>query len=173
MTDREYNTVIRVTANRPIHNYTLILNTEPLHVRQYCRTLTLAQGRILYELWEDTALLDRDPRVLGQFVPSHLAEEARNLSTLPRSSNTLTASSTSARAACVWRRIQIYRDCRPTAQPECDGQLQELEERSGKHAAFAPPARSLHSYARRVLVASTWSIAPHSTPLHFKDFTTL
>ena len=85
MTDREYNTVIRVTANRPIHNYTLILNTEPLHVRQYCRTLTLAEGRILYELWEDDACLDRDPRVLGQFVPSHLAEEARNLSTLPRS----------------------------------------------------------------------------------------
>ncbi|KAM0694779.1 hypothetical protein Q7P36_005135 [Cladosporium allicinum] len=85
MTDREYNTVIRATANRPIHNYTLILNTEPLHVRQYCRTLTLAQGRILYELWEDDARLDRDPRVLGQFVPSHLAEEARNLSSLPRS----------------------------------------------------------------------------------------
>lgn len=83
----EYGTVFRIHTNRPIYNYTLVLNTKPLHVRQYCRTLTLAQGRILYELWEedDDPRLQRDPKCISYLVPSHLAEEARTLSTLPRS----------------------------------------------------------------------------------------
>lgn len=83
----EYGTVFRIHTNRPIHSYTIVLNTKPLHVRQYCRTLTLAQGRILYELWEeyDDPRLQWHPKCIGYFVPSHLAEEARTLSTLPRS----------------------------------------------------------------------------------------
>jgi hypothetical protein len=85
MTTRgEYSTLIRLTTARPISGYALIPGTSPLHVRQYCRTLTLAQGRILYEVWEDAARLDRDARCVGQFVPAHLAEEARNLSVSPR-----------------------------------------------------------------------------------------
>ena len=84
----EYGTVIRLspeypTALRHLRNYTLILTTEPLHVQQYCRTLTLAQGRLLYEVWDD----DRywHPRCVGYVVPSHLANEGRKVSSLHRS----------------------------------------------------------------------------------------
>jgi hypothetical protein len=80
----EYSKVFRITTLKPLHNYTLIPTTEPLHVVQYCRILTLAQGRILYELWNDHQR-HWDPRCVGYVVPSHLAEEGRKLSTLPRS----------------------------------------------------------------------------------------
>jgi hypothetical protein len=48
----EYGTVMRIddSTQRLLASasHELILDTEPLHVRQYCRTMTLAQGRILY-----------------------------------------------------------------------------------------------------------------------------
>lgn len=77
----EYGTVIRIdnrTLPLPPATHQLVLHTEPLHIQQFCRTMTLAQGRILYEIWDTTERWH--PRSQGYFVPSHLVAEARKIS---------------------------------------------------------------------------------------------
>lgn len=52
--DNEYGTVIRVdnyTQAPPTHE--ILSASSPSHVLQFCRTMTLAQGRVLYEVWDD------------------------------------------------------------------------------------------------------------------------
>lgn len=75
----EYGTVVRVdNRTLPPATHELVLNTEPLHILQFCRTMTLAQGRILYEVLD---MNERwHPRSLGYFVPSQLVAEARKIS---------------------------------------------------------------------------------------------
>jgi hypothetical protein len=74
-TPPDHGTVIRITSHKPLQNYTLIRASEPLHVRQYCRTLTPAQGRILYEVWTEDEERHWHPRCVGYVVPSHLTSE--------------------------------------------------------------------------------------------------
>ena len=61
------------------HTHQLILDSsEPLHVLQYCRTMTLAQGRILYQLWDEWELWP--PQHRGYIVPrSVVAQVASTL----------------------------------------------------------------------------------------------
>lgn len=76
----EYDLLIRVDIrNMPIipHTHQLILDSEPLHVIQYCRTMTLAQGRILYQLWDEWELWP--PRHRGYIVPRSVVAQARGL----------------------------------------------------------------------------------------------
>ncbi|GAB7322507.1 hypothetical protein MBLNU13_g03437t1 [Cladosporium sp. NU13] len=77
----EYDSPIRVNSrNMPLIPYTheLILDTERLHIRQYCRTMTLAQGRILYQLWDEWEIWN--PRHRGYIVPKCIVAEARRIS---------------------------------------------------------------------------------------------
>ena len=77
----EYETLVRVNSRKmPIIPYTheLILDSEPLHVRQYCRTMTLAQGRILYQLWDEWEFWN--PQHRGYIVPRCVVAEARRIS---------------------------------------------------------------------------------------------
>ena len=81
----EYNNLISINHRDcpPISwTHELILDSEPLHVRQYCRTMTLAQGRILYQLWDDYE--PWHPRHCGYIVPNFIATEARMISTKDR-----------------------------------------------------------------------------------------
>lgn len=77
----EYDILIRVDVrNMPLipHTHQLILDaSEPLHVLQYCRTMTLAQGRILYQLWDEWELWP--PRHRGYIVPRSVVAQARGL----------------------------------------------------------------------------------------------
>ena len=78
----EYGAVIRVDNRTQLllasATHELIPDTEPLHVRQYCRTMTLAQGRILYQLVDD--LESWHPRHCGYMVPTYIVAEARKIS---------------------------------------------------------------------------------------------
>jgi hypothetical protein len=81
----EYSTVVRIddrfTPTPATHE--LILNAiEPLHIQQFCRTMTLAQGHILYELWEPSEPWQQRRR--GLFVPISILVEARKTTTRPR-----------------------------------------------------------------------------------------
>jgi hypothetical protein len=78
----EYNSIIRLD-NRYIPRipwtHELILDSEPLHIRQYCRTMTLAQGRVLYQLWDDGQPWNTT-RHCGYVVPKSVVHEARAVS---------------------------------------------------------------------------------------------
>ena len=78
----ECNSIIRLD-NRYIPvipwGHELILDSEPLHIRQYCRTMTLAQGRILYQLWDDGQPWNTT-RHCGYIVPKFIVQEARGIS---------------------------------------------------------------------------------------------
>ena len=82
--DNEYGTVLRVsefTRAPPTHER--ISATSPPHIVQYCRTMTLAQGRVLYEVWDQNytqGLVWLTAHVLAYMVPRHIAIEARQLS---------------------------------------------------------------------------------------------
>ena len=56
----------------------LVRDSEPLHVRQHCRTMTLAQGRILYQIYDDYE--PWNPRHCGFIVPSFIVAEAYRIS---------------------------------------------------------------------------------------------
>jgi hypothetical protein len=83
----EYNSIIRLD-NRYIPRipwtHELILDSEPLHIRQYCRTMTLAQGRVLYQLWDDGQPWNTT-RHCGYVVPKSVVHEARAVSVNDRS----------------------------------------------------------------------------------------
>jgi hypothetical protein len=83
----EYNSIIRLD-NRYIPRipwtHELILDSEPLHIRQYCRTMTLAQGRVLYQLWDDGQPWNTT-RHCGYIVPRVIVHEARAVSANDRS----------------------------------------------------------------------------------------
>jgi hypothetical protein len=78
----EYGTVMRIddSTQRLLAStsHELILDTESLHVRQYCRTMTLAQGRILYQLVDGYE--PWQPRHCGFMVPTYILAEARKIS---------------------------------------------------------------------------------------------
>lgn len=74
----EYDTVIRLDNAYPSPpSHDLVADTEPLHVRQFCRIMTLAQGRVLYDVWERIGWQERR---VGYLVPSHVVFEARKIS---------------------------------------------------------------------------------------------
>lgn len=56
MASTEYGEVVRVTESRDFQvlkqdGYAFISEHKPLTFRQYCREMTMARGRILYEVW--------------------------------------------------------------------------------------------------------------------------
>jgi hypothetical protein len=81
----EYGTVVRIDDRftpTPVTHQLILNDLEPLHIQQFCRTMTLAQGHILYELWERSEPWHERRR--GLFVPIGVLVEARKLSTRPR-----------------------------------------------------------------------------------------
>lgn len=53
---REYGEIIRVSPSQDHEvlkrdGYAFVSEHKPLVARQYCREMTLARGRILYEVW--------------------------------------------------------------------------------------------------------------------------
>lgn len=78
----EYATVIRVDANDPpLRNHEWIADTDPLHVLQFCRTRTLAQGHILYDVWDSSGSIGwLHQKHIGYLVPLHIAAEGRRIS---------------------------------------------------------------------------------------------
>lgn len=97
----EYGTVIRLEGlhhSPPSHDF--VGETEPLHVRQFCRTMTLAQGRVLYDVWERSSWRERR---LGYLVPSHLAIEARKISGSEHWKNLPPLDS--SRFECAWEAV--------------------------------------------------------------------
>ena len=80
--ENEYGSVVRINPRTQTllaaASHELILDSEPLHVRQYCRTMTLAQGRILYQLLDDWE--PWHSRHCGYMVPSYIVAEARKIS---------------------------------------------------------------------------------------------
>lgn len=69
--DTEYNQVIRVTKDTHLApSHVLVLATDPVHITTFCRTMTLAQGRILYEVWDYDNLYHH--RCLGYILPAEV-----------------------------------------------------------------------------------------------------
>lgn len=69
--DAEYNQVIRVTKDTHLApSHVLVLATDPVHITTFCRTMTLAQGRILYEVWDYDNLYHH--RCLGYILPAEV-----------------------------------------------------------------------------------------------------
>ncbi|KAK5122955.1 hypothetical protein LTR85_003520 [Meristemomyces frigidus] len=73
----EYGELIRVTPSQDYEimrydGYTFVSEQKPLAARQYCREMTLARGRILYEVWDQWT-----EQVLGYIVPEKISNEAK------------------------------------------------------------------------------------------------
>lgn len=63
----EYGDVVRITSSQNYEvlkrdGYAYIAEHKPLAARQYCRDMTIARGRILYEVW---VRLNIDARLHG------------------------------------------------------------------------------------------------------------
>lgn len=75
--DTEYTQVIRLNANADFETlqatgYVFVANTRPVAERQYVREMTLARGRLLYEVWDRW-----DERIFGYVCPEQVNAEAR------------------------------------------------------------------------------------------------
>ncbi|KAF2773361.1 hypothetical protein EJ03DRAFT_129808, partial [Teratosphaeria nubilosa] len=73
----EYEEVIRIDISqdaggidaKPGHMF--VSEGQPLSIRQYCREMTLARGRLLYEIWDSW-----NRRLLGYIVPTSVHNDA-------------------------------------------------------------------------------------------------
>ncbi|KAK4540075.1 hypothetical protein LTR36_009816 [Oleoguttula mirabilis] len=73
----EYDEVIRVNPSQDYEilkrdGYAFISEQKPLAARQYCRDMTLARGRILYQVWDQWTA-----QTLGYIVPEEILSEAK------------------------------------------------------------------------------------------------
>ncbi|RMZ15810.1 hypothetical protein D0860_01425 [Hortaea werneckii] len=75
--DTEYTQVIRLNANANFETfkapgYVFVASSRPVAERQYVREMTLARGRLLYEVWDHW-----DECNFGYICPEHVYAEAR------------------------------------------------------------------------------------------------